>query len=100
MRSLKMRSLMMLGTAAAIGLVASRAEAATITGTLTGPDGAAVRGAFVQARNAKSRVVVSVLSDNAGRYRIDNLPAGEYRLQIRAPGLRSDPRNGLNLTAE
>ena len=38
------------------------ADAATISGTVAGPDGAAFRGAFVQARNAKSKIVVSVLS--------------------------------------
>ena len=31
-----------------------------------GPDGTAFRGAFVQARNAKTKITVSVLSDNAG----------------------------------
>ena len=36
-------------------LVAPAAEAATITGTVTGPDGAPFRGAFVQARHAASR---------------------------------------------
>src|SRR5713226_10330314 len=76
------------------------APAATIAGTVTGPDGAAFRGAFVQARNAKTRITVSVLSDKAGRYRIENLPAGEYRLQIKAPGFKADPKSGVSLTAE
>src|SRR4030081_1655489 len=76
------------------------ADAATISGTVAGPDGAALRGAFVQARNAKSKIVVSVLSDRDGKYRIENLPAGEYRLQIKAPGYKSDPKNGGTLTAD
>jgi len=76
------------------------ADAATISGTVAGPGGAAFRGAFVQARNAKSKIVVSVLSDRDGKYRIENLPAGEYRLQIKAPGYKSDPKSGVNLTAE
>src|SRR5262249_14159502 len=50
-------------------------EAATITGTVTGPDGAPLRGAFVQARNAQTRITVSVLSDKDGKYRVENLPA-------------------------
>src|SRR4051794_16872584 len=41
----------------------SVADAATITGTVKGPDGQAFRGAFVQARNAKTKITVSVLSD-------------------------------------
>jgi len=36
---------------------------------------APIRAAFVQARNAKTKNHVMVLSDNNGRYRIENLPA-------------------------
>src|SRR5437879_6205896 len=43
----------------------SLAEAATITGTVSGPDGAPFRAAFVQARHAKLKMTVSVLSDKA-----------------------------------
>src|SRR5712691_11790909 len=79
-----------------LGLVAlfafmSAADAATISGTVAGPDAAPFRGAFVQARNAKTRITISVLSDKAGHYRIENLPAGEYRLQIKAPGFKAAP---------
>jgi virginiamycin B lyase len=80
--------------------VACSADAATVSGTVTGPDGKAFRDAFVQARNAKTRITVSVLSDNDGRYRIENLPAGDYRLAIRAPGFRADARSGLVLVAD
>src|ERR1700674_2605733 len=78
----------------------SSANAATIAGTVTGPDGKAFRGAFVQARNLKTRITVSVLSDNQGKYRIENLPAGDYRLQMRAIGYKSDPKNGIALAAD
>src|SRR5262244_4088285 len=85
-----------------VGFVAtfSAADAATVTGTVTGPDGAPFRGAFVQARNAKTKIMVSVLSDKEGRYRVENLPAGDYRLQIRAPGFQAAVRNGLSLAAD
>src|SRR5580704_15932359 len=76
------------------------ADAATITGTVAGPDGTAFRGAFVQARNLKTKITVSVLSDNAGKFRIENLPAGDYRLQMRAIGFKADPKNGITLTAD
>src|SRR5215471_9595872 len=87
---------------AAIGLVAtiSAADAASVTGTVTGPDGAPFRGAFVQARNAKTKIMVSVLSDNQGRYRVSDLQAGDYRLQIRAPGFQAAVHNGMSLTAD
>jgi streptogramin lyase/cytochrome c5 len=81
-------------------VAASFADAATITGTVTGPDGAPFRAAFVQARNAKTKITVSVLSDNHGRYRVDNLAAGDYRLQIVATGFRADPKSGVALAAD
>jgi virginiamycin B lyase len=91
---------LLLGVFAPFAFAISTADAATVSGTVTGPDGAAVRGAFVQARNAKTKIMVSVLSDNAGKYRIDNLPAGNYRLQIRATGFKADPENGVSLSAD
>ncbi len=76
------------------------APAATISGTVTGPDKAAFRGAFVQARNAKTHITVSVLSDPQGHYRIEDLPAGEYRLGVKAPGYKVDSKFGLQLSAD
>jgi virginiamycin B lyase len=73
------------------------ADAATVAGTVSGPDGKPFRGAFVQARNLKTKITVSVLSDSAGKYRIDNLAAGDYRLQMRAIGYKSDPVTGITL---
>lgn len=74
------------------------AYGATITGTVRGPDGTPFRGAFVDARNAKTRITVMVLSDNNGRYRVENLPAGDYHVLARSMGYRSDPRSGILLT--
>src|SRR5437868_10750186 len=79
---------------------ASYADAATLTGTVTGPDGAPFRAAFVQARNAKTKITVSVLSDNQGRFRAENLGAGDYRISIRAPGFKADTKSGLKLAAD
>jgi virginiamycin B lyase len=76
------------------------ANAATITGIVAGPDGKAFRGAFVQARHLATKTTVSVLSDNAGRYRIENLPAGDYRLQLRAIGFKADSKSGIALAAD
>src|SRR5579864_7169265 len=90
-----------LGLGSVIAAVSSvGADAATITGTVAGPDGKPFRGAFVQARHIATKMTVSVLSDNAGRYRIDNLPAGDYRLQLRAIGFKADPKNGITLAAD
>jgi virginiamycin B lyase len=76
------------------------AGAATITGTVTGPDGAPFRGAFVQARNASTHVMVSVLSNAQGHYTVPDLTAGDYRLTIRAPGFKADPKSGITLAGD
>src|SRR5829696_364074 len=97
MRSLFAFSLALLGS---VTLAPTLTDAATITGTVKGPDGAAFRAAFVQARNAKTKITVHVLSDNQGHYKVENLPAGDYRVAIRAPGYKADPKSGLALTAD
>src|SRR6202158_256158 len=76
------------------------AYGATVTGTVKGPDGASFRGAFVQAQNSGTKIMVSVLTDKDGRDRIENLPAGQYHLQVKAVGYRTDPRPGVSLAAD
>jgi virginiamycin B lyase len=81
-------------------LPGSLALGATVTGMVKAPDGAPFRGAFVQAQNSTTKIMISVLSDKQGRYRIENLPAGQYQLQVRAVGYRADPRASVNLSAD
>jgi hypothetical protein len=50
-----------LGLLGILAVAPTSANAATISGTIAGPDGAAFRGAFVQARDAKTRITVSAL---------------------------------------
>jgi len=79
---------------------AAIAPAATVTGSVKSPDGTPFRGAFVQAQNTSTHILVSVLTDRQGRYRIENLPAGKYQVQVKAVGYRSDPHNDVSLTVE
>ena len=77
-----------------------QAGAATITGTVKGPDGAPFMGAFVQAQNTKTKITVNVLSHKDGKYHVDDLPAGDYEIRIRAIGYQADPRLGVSLKAK
>ena len=70
------RTAICLGSIFAVLSVASGGYAATVTGTVKGPEGAAFKGAFVQAQNTANRMWFTVLSDGNGQYRIPNLPAG------------------------
>jgi virginiamycin B lyase len=83
----------------ALYLVAS-CHGATLSGTVKGPDGAPVEGAFVQAQNTKTKISSFVLSDHEGHYRVEKLPEGEYRVQVKATGFRVDPKGGVALAAD
>src|SRR5260370_17540042 len=78
--------------------LASSALGATITGSVTGPDGRPFMGAFVVAENAQNKMTVNVLSDQQARYHLGALPASTHTLKITAIGYRSDPRAGVQLT--
>jgi virginiamycin B lyase len=88
------------GIIAMIVLSGSICYAATVTGTVKDPKGAPFAGAFVQAQNIKTHVTFMALSDVQGRYRVENIPPGDYRILIRAIGYRTDPRSDINLTAD
>src|SRR5580693_9906660 len=89
----------MLTLMSAMIFLAAFAHGATITGTVKGPDGAPFKGAFVQAQNTRTKITVNVLSHKDGGYCVEDLPAGEYVLRIRAVGYQADPRTGVTLTA-
>jgi virginiamycin B lyase len=93
----QLRLLTLMSLIVFLGLVC---QGATITGTVKNPDGGPFLGAFVEAQNTKTKMTVNVLSDSQGRYQIEKLPAGEYRVQIRAVGYRADPRTNVALTAD
>src|SRR5580700_5237181 len=80
--------------------LAAPTSAATITGSVSGPDGKPFMGAFVVVENIENKMTVSVLSDQQGRYHIGNLPAATYSVQITAIGYGSDPRADVRLAAE
>ncbi len=74
--------------------------AATIGGTVKGPEGSALKGVFVQAQDGRTHISYIGLSDPLGRYRLQNLPAGEYQLSTRAAGYSGDPVSGVRLVAD
>jgi virginiamycin B lyase len=73
---------------------------ATVSGTVKGPDGAAFEGAFVQVQNSKTKMTFMALSDKQGHYRVLDVPAGDYRVQIKATGFTSAPQNGVSLQGD
>ena len=87
------------GLAAVVSAVALGAWGGTISGTVKDASGQPFRGAFVQAQNATTKITTLVLSDRQGRYRVENLPAGDYEVRAKATGFKSDPRSGVTVAA-
>jgi hypothetical protein len=82
--------LRMIGTALMLLFSLSSATAqsvtASIAGTVTDPSGAVVTGAHVVARNLGTGVETSAATNDAGAYRIEFLPIGQYVATITASG--------------
>src|SRR5205809_6917056 len=74
-------------------------DGTTISGTVKNSTGAPYRGAFVRVRNVKTTMTFSVLSDSEGRYRVPNVPPGDYEVRATAIGYTDDVRAGVTLAA-
>ncbi len=83
-------------------VVASSCYAApgTISGTVRDGAGAPFRGAFVRAKNSSTKVTMNVLTDGQGRFRLQNLPQGDYDVRATAIGFQDDLRAGVRLAAQ
>ncbi len=57
-----------------------------LTGTVTDASGAVIRNATVEILDGGSHPLRTEITDRDGRYRIDGLPVGNYRLEADAPG--------------
>ncbi len=71
-----------------------------IVGTLTDSSGAVIPNAAVTITNQDTDIVTRVISNSNGEYRADNLPPGNYRVQIEAPGLQSIVSKGNVVTVD
>lgn len=85
-----------LSAACMVLLFAPSGYAATMSGTITGPDGAPFRAAFIRAQNTKTRITTSVLSDNQGKYWVDLAP-GVYEVWVQSTGYKSDRRADVKI---
>lgn len=72
-------------------LAAKSQNGASITGVIKDNAGKPAAGAMVQARNDGRQFAVTVISQDGGRYRIANLPPGNYTVRARGGGWESGP---------
>jgi hypothetical protein len=91
-----------------VGLIASTlfalpANAQTVTGgvtgTITDPSGAAIRGAVVTAHDLDTNVSTPTTTNADGVYRIEHLPIGRYEVIAKANGFSSETLQSFSLEA-
>jgi len=84
-------------------LFALRANAQTVTGgvtgTITDPSGATIRGAVVTAHDLDTNVSTSTSTNADGVYRIEHLPIGRYEVIANATGFSSETLPSFSLEA-
>jgi virginiamycin B lyase len=66
--------------------IAGAAHSTALTGSVADPHGKPIANAFVTAEDSARKMTVSVLTDAAGHYRIDELLPGRYELHARKAG--------------
>ena len=96
-----MRKLFILAFAVVLGLSAQQVYAqgnATLTGSVTDPNGATVAGATVKATNIGTNIAYDTQSTDAGFYRFPTLPVGIYKLNVEAAGFKGSLVENVTLT--
>jgi len=87
---------------AVLGAFAPRARAqavaiAELDGYVTDPSGQAIVGAQVKATEVDKGQVRDTVSEATGRYALPDLPVGNYKLEVSAPGFKTYVQTGIIL---
>jgi hypothetical protein len=73
--------------------------AASLTGTVADPTGAAIPGVIVIARNVETGAVLRTETDAAGSYAFPELPAGKYTIEAQHAGLAAYSKLAMEVIA-
>ena len=76
----------------------AQGSTAAVVGTVNDTSGAAIPGASVEAKNTGTGAVRRTVTDEQGRFRVVDLPIGEYEVQASHPGFQTILRKGVLLT--
>ena len=84
---------------AAVVLIPALSHAQSLAGTVRDASGGVLPGVTVEAASpVLIEKVRTATSDNAGQYRIENLPPGTYSLTYTLPGFTTVKRDGVELS--
>ena len=70
----------------------------SIVGTVTDQSGAVIPGVAVTATNVETNIASSTKTDDQGRYRIERLIAGAYRVRAEQATFKTFVRDGITLS--
>jgi hypothetical protein len=71
----------------------------SISGTAADPNGAVIPGATVKATNTETGAQLKTTTSNEGVFRFNLIPAGNYRVEITAPGFQTVVQNDVAVVA-
>jgi len=71
---------------------------ASISGRIVDPQGAAIPGAAIAARQTATNVTAETVSDGEGRFRLSYLKVGSYEVKVKVDGFKENTRT-LSLSA-
>jgi virginiamycin B lyase len=74
------------------------APGSVISGTVKGPDGAPFQAAMVRVQNLKTKMTMTVVSNNQGKYVTNNLPPGNYDVWTMSVGYSGSPARQTGVT--
>jgi hypothetical protein len=77
--------------------VFGQGERGALNGIVTDQSGAVVAGAEVTATNIETNIETKTTTTDAGVYRLPYLPAGKYKLAVRANGFQTTVMDDVNL---
>src|SRR6516162_7899533 len=89
--------LTLVGVICGASVASAQVVTATITGSITDQSGAAVAGANVTATSVERGVAYTATTNDAGIYRISNLPVGNYDLKVEKTGFQTALRPAFTL---
>src|SRR5262245_29456429 len=77
--------------------VFAQGERGALNGIITDQNGSVVAGAEVVATNVETNVETKTTTTDAGVYRLSSLPAGKYKIMVKANGFQTAVLNDVNL---
>ena len=76
----------------------AQASAADLTGTVVDPNGAAIAGVAVTAKNLATGLSRTVTADDTGEYKLIGLPPGDYEISAEGSGFKKTVISPITLT--